>query len=208
MYKILYKKYSNESKKKKKNAYFHNLFPNKPWFLRVCSTSLLKTLWEKEKLLVTSNFSFSHSVFYPFVKLSIIFVKFEIVVCKLFQFGSVQNLSFGKVLISESIHFFKSSISKCFQRFYFVPEEENESSIKAMLFYGFFFLKEFCKQFNIQSLSDLKDQKLPVSAKTTQIDDNRANILLPRWVHKWSRQLACSNYGPNRAIGTSAYVKT
>ena len=36
-----------------------NPFPNKPWFLRVCSTSLLKTLWEKEKLLVTSNFSFS-----------------------------------------------------------------------------------------------------------------------------------------------------
>ena len=25
-----------------------------PWFLRVCSTSLLKTLWEKEKLLVTA----------------------------------------------------------------------------------------------------------------------------------------------------------
>ena len=43
-----------------------NPFPNKPWFLRVCSTSLSKTLWEKEKLLVTSNFSFSHSVFYPF----------------------------------------------------------------------------------------------------------------------------------------------
>ena len=28
-----------------------NPFPNKPWFLRVCSTSLLKTLWEKENLL-------------------------------------------------------------------------------------------------------------------------------------------------------------
>ena len=40
-----------------------NSFPNKSWFLRVCSGSLLKTLWEKEKLLVTSNFSFSHSVF-------------------------------------------------------------------------------------------------------------------------------------------------
>ena len=39
--------------------------PNKPWVLRVCSISLLKTLCEKEKLLVTSNFSFSHSVFYP-----------------------------------------------------------------------------------------------------------------------------------------------
>ena len=32
--------------------------PNKPWSLRVCHTSLLKTLWEKEKLLVTSNLSF------------------------------------------------------------------------------------------------------------------------------------------------------
>ena len=60
---------------------FLNPFPNKPWFLRVCSTSLLKTLLEKEKLLVTSNFSFSHSVFYPFGELSAIFIKFEIVVC-------------------------------------------------------------------------------------------------------------------------------
>ena len=40
-----------------------NPFPDKPWFLRVCSTSLLKTLWEKEKLLITSNFCFSCSVF-------------------------------------------------------------------------------------------------------------------------------------------------
>ena len=64
-------------------------FPNNPWFLRVCSTSLLKTLWEKEKLLVTSNFFFSRSVFYPFGELSAIFTKLEIVVCKLFQFGRV-----------------------------------------------------------------------------------------------------------------------
>ena len=66
-----------------------NPFPNKPWFLRVCSTSFLKTLWEKEKLLATSNFSFSHSVFYTLRKLSAILIKFEIVVCKLFQFGRV-----------------------------------------------------------------------------------------------------------------------
>ena len=46
-------------------------------------------LWEKEKLLETSNFSFSHSDFYLFGKLSAIFVKFEIVVCKLFQFETV-----------------------------------------------------------------------------------------------------------------------
>ena len=44
---------------------FQKTFPNKPWFLLVCCASLLKTLWEKEKLLVTSNFSFSHSVFCP-----------------------------------------------------------------------------------------------------------------------------------------------
>ena len=35
-----------------------------PGFLRVCCTSLLKTLREKEKLLVMSNFSFSRSVFF------------------------------------------------------------------------------------------------------------------------------------------------
>ena len=69
-----------------------------PGFLRVCRTSLLKTLWEKEKLLVTSNFSFSHSVLYPSGELSAIFLKFKIVVCKLFQFGRVKNLSFGKGL--------------------------------------------------------------------------------------------------------------
>ena len=49
----------------------------------------LKTLWEKEKLIVMSNFSLSNSVFYLFGQLSAIFVKFKIVVCKLFQFGRV-----------------------------------------------------------------------------------------------------------------------
>ena len=75
-----------------------NPFPNKPWFLRVYSTSLWKTLWEKEKLLITSNFSFSHSVFYLFRELLAIFIKLGIVICKLFQFGRVWNSSFGKGL--------------------------------------------------------------------------------------------------------------
>ena len=66
-----------------------NPFPKKPCFLKVCNKSILKTLWEKEKLLVTSNFSFSHSVFYPFGELFVIVIQFEIVVCKLFQFGRV-----------------------------------------------------------------------------------------------------------------------
>ena len=49
--------------------------------------SAVQDFWkqmEKEKLLVTSNFFFSHSVFYPFG---------EVVVYKLFQFGRVNNLS-------------------------------------------------------------------------------------------------------------------
>ena len=42
-----------------------NPFPNKPWFLCVGSTSLLKTLWKKEKLLVTV-FSICSESFPPF----------------------------------------------------------------------------------------------------------------------------------------------
>ena len=64
-------------------------FPNNPWFLHVCRTSLLKTLWEKEELLITSNSSFSHSVFYLFREFSAIFSKFEIFVSKIFLFGRV-----------------------------------------------------------------------------------------------------------------------
>ena len=42
----------------------------------------LQILWEKEKLLVTSNFSFSNSVFFPFGELSVTFITVKIVVCK------------------------------------------------------------------------------------------------------------------------------
>ena len=56
-------------------------FPNKPCFLHICSTNVFKTLWKKEKLLVTSNFSFYHSVFSLFAITSAIFIKFEIVIC-------------------------------------------------------------------------------------------------------------------------------
>ena len=73
-----------------------NPFPNMPWFLCVCSTSLLKTLWKKEKLLVTSNFSFSHSVFYPLEEPFSIFVKFEIVKCKLLSLEESKIYRLGK----------------------------------------------------------------------------------------------------------------
>ena len=80
-----------------------NPFPKKPLFSRVFSTSLLKTMWEKEKLLVTSNFSFSHSLFYPFGDPSRNFIKLSNV-CKLFQFGRVYNSSFGKGLMTLENH--------------------------------------------------------------------------------------------------------
>ena len=75
-----------------------NPLPNKPYFLRVCSTSLLRTLWKKEKLLITYSFSFSHSVFYLFGELSAIFIKFKIAVWIDFEFGRVYNLLYEKGL--------------------------------------------------------------------------------------------------------------
>ena len=55
-----------------------------PGFCSFCSTSILKTLWKKEKLCVTSNVSFFHSVFYPLRKVSAIFIQFN---------GRLQSLS-------------------------------------------------------------------------------------------------------------------
>ena len=52
----------------------------------------------KGEIARNEQFSFSHSVFYPFWKLPAIFIKFDIVVCILFEFGRVYNLSFGKWL--------------------------------------------------------------------------------------------------------------
>ena len=73
-----------------------NPFPNKPLFLCVCSTSLMKTLWEREKLLVTSNFSFSHSVFYPYGELSANLIKLEIVVCNSSSLEESKTCHLGK----------------------------------------------------------------------------------------------------------------
>ena len=70
-------------------SFSFNFFLNKTLFSCVCSTSLLKTLLVKEKLLVKGDFSFSHCVFYSFGEFSAIFINFIIVVCKLFQFERV-----------------------------------------------------------------------------------------------------------------------
>ena len=81
----------------KKN--FVNSFPNKPWFLHVYSTNLSKTPWENEKLLVTSNFSLYHSVFYPFGDLIAIFIQFKIVVC----WESLKFVILGRIKLTVSV---------------------------------------------------------------------------------------------------------
>ena len=66
-----------------------------------CSASLLKTLWEKDKLLVTSNLSFSYSVFYLLGKLSAIFCHLQALsVWKSLKFvwERVNSLSNNKLL--------------------------------------------------------------------------------------------------------------
>ena len=74
-----------------------NPFPNKPWFLRVCYTTLLKTLGKGE-IARNEQFLLFHNVFYLFEELSAISIEFKIVVCKLFKIGRVKKLSFGKGL--------------------------------------------------------------------------------------------------------------
>ena len=73
-------------------------FPNKPWFLLVCSASLLKIPGGKREIAHNEQFlPFSHSVLYLSEELSVIFIKFEIVICKLFEFGSLKFVVLERV---------------------------------------------------------------------------------------------------------------
>ena len=83
-YKNVFKRLHNYIESLKVNPFSHSDTFRRPW-----ETTLLKTLWEKETLLITSNFSFTHSVFYQFRELLAIFIEFKIIVFRLFQFGPV-----------------------------------------------------------------------------------------------------------------------
>ena len=50
---------------------------------------LLKTLWEKKKILVTSIFFFSHNVFYPMKDIFNVLSNISFVVRKYFKFRQV-----------------------------------------------------------------------------------------------------------------------
>ena len=74
-------------------AFLLNPFPKKPWFLPVCNISPLKTLWEKKKLLIMSNFSFSLSVFYSLGELS---SRLKLSTANLFSFEESKMCRLGK----------------------------------------------------------------------------------------------------------------
>ena len=73
-----------------------NPFPKKPWFFRVCCTSLLKTLWEKKKLFLTrispfpTVFSTHLENFVPF------FIKFELLSSNSFSLEESKICLLGK----------------------------------------------------------------------------------------------------------------
>ena len=62
----------------------------------VCSTSLLKTLREKEKLLIMSNFSFSQSIFHPFGELSAFSLNSKLLSAKSFNLEESKIYRLGK----------------------------------------------------------------------------------------------------------------
>ena len=86
-----------------------NPFTNRPLFPRVCSTRFLKTLWEKEKLLVTSSLSFSHGVFHPSGETSTIFIKLKLSSANSFKLEDSKICRLGKSLLefSRTIYSFR-----------------------------------------------------------------------------------------------------
>ena len=75
--------------------------PNKPLFLRVYCTSVLKTLWGKKKLLVTSNFFFSQ--YEQFLLFAQHFLRFWRTLC---QFRQILNRRLQTLWVWKSPNFF------------------------------------------------------------------------------------------------------
>ena len=84
-----------------------NPFPHNEEFWRTLRYIAMQNIVTKEKLLVTSKFSFSQNVFYPIWYLFFILNALWNVVCNLFQFGPVYK---GEIACNKQILLF----SKCF----------------------------------------------------------------------------------------------
>ena len=64
-------------------------FPKQALFFTCLQYKSFENTAGKGEIACNEQFLLSHGVFYPFEQLSSIFIKFEIVVCRLFQFGTV-----------------------------------------------------------------------------------------------------------------------
>ena len=112
--KLLYKKLFQTN-----HIWLLNSLPHNPYFWRPWERSLWKTLWEKEKMLVTSIFAFFHNVFYPSqIKFSVTFVlssanAFNIDKPKILSFGNELRQTFEGKVNNLKCH---GQISNIFQR--------------------------------------------------------------------------------------------
>ena len=70
----------------------------KPRFLLVCSIEFLENTVEKGEIARNEPFILFPQYFLHVEELSTVFIKWEIVICKHFQFGTVKNMSFRKKL--------------------------------------------------------------------------------------------------------------
>ena len=79
-----------------------NSFPHNPNCKQPRDKKLFKTLWLKEKMLVTSIFSFSHNIFHPSqTKIEVlIHIYFVVTVCKVFHFELILNFFICKALMN------------------------------------------------------------------------------------------------------------
>ena len=64
-------------------------FPKQALVFYVSEVQVFENTVGNGEIARIEQFLLFHSVFYPFGELSAIFIKFKIVVCKLFQFGRV-----------------------------------------------------------------------------------------------------------------------
>ena len=106
--------------------------------LCVCCTSLLKTLWKKGEIARNEQFLLFQQCFLTFWETAI-FIKFKIVICKLFQFGRV----FGKGLkMAEIGEFFIERVENimgkgenaCYQHFLLFPQCLQKASENSCFF--------------------------------------------------------------------------
>ena len=116
-----------------------NSFPHTDAFWHLCSRWLLKTLWQKKKLLKTSKFLFRYNVFKNFSKYNLICSDFlyfcphvsKVVLCRFVVFGKVLNENVSCHVTKDEIwvhEFFYHDIKK-------LITESWECSVQALYLY-------------------------------------------------------------------------